>query len=229
MAEKSANAMTKDVFTDVKIKDSSDKAIVVVEGKRNIYVCGDSHVMPVSWVDIEVKATDGGGTEKALLIPKLVTGVKQWHLRDNSNFYPKANFLNAIKSVPKGAEVVMMIGEIDCREGIFTAIEKGYYESVEEGIKATVGVFISLLKELIQKKKFKIYVHPILPVLNETREMVKLYNSIYKSEVDKMSDVKWLDFFDDLLTPDRDKLKPEYQLDGTHISPKYISLLESAL
>ena len=229
MAEKSANAMTTDVFTDVKIKDSSDKAIVVVEGKRNIYVCGDSHVMPVSWVDIEVKATDGGGTEKALLIPKLVTGVKQWHLRDNSNFYPKANFLNAIKSVPKGAEVVMMIGEIDCREGIFTAIEKGYYESVEEGIKATVGVFISLLKELIQKKKFKIYIHPILPVLNETREMVKLYNSIYKSEVDKMSDVKWLDFFDDLLTPDRDKLKPEYQLDGTHISPKYISLLESAL
>ena len=229
MAEKSSSGEEVDtrmnVFADIEIKENSDKTIVEVEGRRNIYVCGDSHVMPLSWTEVKI----GHISDKALLIPKLVTGVKQWHLRPESNFYPKANFLNAIKSIPTGAEVILIIGEIDCREGIFKAIEKGYYDSVEDGIKRTVDVFISLLKEIIEKRSFKVYIHPILPVLNETRGMVKLFNTIYKSKIDKMAGVKWLDFFDDLLTPDGSMLKPEFHLDGTHISPKYISLLQNKL
>jgi hypothetical protein len=38
----------------------------------------------------------------------------------------------------------------------------------------------------------------------------------------------WLDFFDELLTADG-KLKKEYELDGTHIHPNYLPLLEREL
>ena len=44
-----------------------------------IYVCGDSHALPPAWKVIN----------KRLLVPKLVTGLKHWHLREESEFYPK--------------------------------------------------------------------------------------------------------------------------------------------
>jgi hypothetical protein len=40
-----------------------------------------------------------------LLVPHLVTGLKQWHLRPEGRFYPKYNFQQTIGSIPSGAEV----------------------------------------------------------------------------------------------------------------------------
>lgn len=53
-------------------------------------------------------AESGGGAGALvprLLVPRLVTGVKQWHLRPDSSFYPKANFHHAVKNIPDGADV----------------------------------------------------------------------------------------------------------------------------
>ena len=40
-----------------------------------------------------------------LLVPKLVTGVKQWHLRPQGDFYPKASFQQSVSSIPREADV----------------------------------------------------------------------------------------------------------------------------
>ena len=125
--------------------------------------------------------------------------------------------------------MIFVVGEIDCREGIFLAIEKCVYDNVEEGVRSTVRIFIDVIKELVEKRNLRVFIHPIMPVLDETREMVKLYNSIYRAEVDKIPFVTWLDFFDHLLTPDGLSLRSEYKLDGTHASPKYTTLIESAI
>jgi hypothetical protein len=58
-----------------------------------------------------------------LLHPLLVTGVKVWHLRAGSSFYPKSQFWAAARLLPRGAQVVLVIGEIDCREGLPGAVE----------------------------------------------------------------------------------------------------------
>ena len=68
-----------------------------------------------------------------------------------------------------------------------------------------------------------------MPVLNETRAMVKIYNRIFHRKVQKVPNLKWLDFFDQMLTPAGDALRPEYALDGTHLSPAYLELVEAAL
>ena len=39
----------------------------------------------------------------------------------------------------------------------------------------------------------------------------------------------WLDFFDDLLSVDHKNLNAEYAMDGTHLRPNYINLMEQAL
>lgn len=47
--------------------------------------------------------------------------------------------------------------------------------------------------------------------------------------VDKSKHLHWLDFFDQLLDDTGDSLRPEFRLDGTHLGPSYVALLEKAL
>ena len=92
-----------------------------------MFVLGDSHVLPLAWARLQ-----GSGRQ---LVPKLVTGVKHWHLRPESRFYPKFNFLQALKTIPDSSDVIFTIGEIDCREGILVAVEKCIYDSVEQVVQ----------------------------------------------------------------------------------------------
>jgi len=55
---------------------------VPAAGKTTVFVCGDSHALSPAWM------TAGSGV---VLVPKLVTGLKHWHLRPDSNFYPKVS------------------------------------------------------------------------------------------------------------------------------------------
>jgi hypothetical protein len=67
--------------------------------KNPLFICGDSHCLSPAWSIINVAGFP------RLLYPKLTTGVKQWHLRKESNFYPKANFQHIINTIPQGSEV----------------------------------------------------------------------------------------------------------------------------
>jgi hypothetical protein len=53
---------------------------------RVLHVCGDSHSLAPSWRRLSVHGAP------LLLKSALVTGMKHWHLRPSSKFYPKANF-----------------------------------------------------------------------------------------------------------------------------------------
>jgi hypothetical protein len=126
--------------------------------------------------------------------------------------------------------VIFNIGEIDCREGILVALERDKYKSLEEGMETVINIFIGVLQELAKKRKFKIYVHPIVPVLNETRSHVLLFNGIYKRIVNqKLKDAVWLNFENEMLLPDQSDLLPAFKLDGTHMHPTYVSLIERCL
>ena len=67
------------------------------------------------------------------------------------------------------------------------------------------------------------------PVLNETRHIVKPFNAALKAAVLAEPSLTWLDFFDELLTPDGDALADGLSLDGTHLHPSYIRLVQAAL
>ncbi|CAM9501696.1 unnamed protein product, partial [Sphacelaria rigidula] len=103
-----------------------------------VYVCGDSHTLTPAWRQVTV------GTSRRVLKPALVTGLKHWHLRPESNFYPKKNFERELEKIPNGSAVVFMFGEIDCREGILLAVEKLRYSTVEKGMEHTASIFIKV-------------------------------------------------------------------------------------
>ena len=48
--------------------------------------------------------------------------------------------------------------------------------------------------------------------------------------MNEVEGLEWIDgVFKRLLTPDGSKLKSEYELDGTHLHPSYVSLLGEGL
>ena len=58
---------------------------------------------------------------------------------------------------------------------------------------------------------------------------MKMFNKILREKVEKEKRLNWLDFFTSLLSSDLSSLNPQYELDGTHLNPKYLSLLEVAI
>jgi len=188
-----------------------------------LYVAGDSHSMTLAWQTIQFKG------ETHLIKPLLVTGLKAWHLRPESKFFPKTNFYEVVPTAPRGSSIIFLFGEIDCREGLVISVRKSRYKDLEEGAAATVNIYINALKQLQEQYEYKIYIHPVVPVIDVTRHIVKIYNKILKERVMNTEGFLWLDFFDHLLTPDGEKLNSDFELDGTHMNPRYIKMLEEAL
>jgi hypothetical protein len=255
---------------------------------RHIYVCGDSHTLSLSHY------TSGS----IRFIPKLVTGIKHYHLwgesidrqythgkdmstlsellhvvkghdashgpdpaapgtaTGNSKFYTKANFYHFMEEIPDGSEVMFLIGEIDCREGILKAVEQGKHDSLDEAIRINIREFLRVLKDVMRRKRIRPFIHPALPVLDETRHIVLQYNRVYKEMASEIPGVKFLDFVAELLEPAPQKrpqveeldggggssdvasadavettfvLKAPYVLDGTHIHPRYMDVLVRGL
>ena len=64
--------------------------------------------------------------------------------------------------------------------------------------------------------------HPVPPVLDLTRKIVKLFNQYLKSQ----NLVNYMDFGDHLLSQDKETFNKEYELDNTHMAPTYKKLIQ---
>ena len=151
---------------------------------RQIYVVGDSHSLSVGHqfsTDCEMPAS-----RRLRFIPKLVTGVKHHHLwgepvdyrythgKDlstmselshhissprrpaNTKFYTKASFYHHINSIPSGSEVLFILGEIDCREGVLRALERDRYSRLADAMHSVISEFVRVLKDIIASKNIKV-------------------------------------------------------------------------
>ncbi|XP_065840747.1 uncharacterized protein [Oscarella lobularis] len=188
-----------------------------------IYLAGESHAIPISWRRIQYKGCDH------VIHPVLATGLKIWHLRPDCCFYPKISFTNAMKKVPDGSAVTFCLGEIDCREGLNSAVRKNKYETLERAMSVLIDTYVASLKDLRKKRNFEVYVHPVPPVLNETRRIVLDFNKMLRERLARSKTLTYLDFGEELVTEDGKELRKQYDFDGTHLNPVYLRLLESAI
>ncbi|XP_062521933.1 uncharacterized protein LOC134196728 isoform X2 [Corticium candelabrum] len=188
-----------------------------------IYFAGESHAISPAWRSITYQG------RHHVIHPIVATGLKLWHLRPESKFYPKIAFYNAMKRVPNGSTIIFCFGEIDCRDGLTTAVAMCKYETLEEAIAAVINIYVVALKELRIKQKLKVFVHPVVPVLAATRSVVLLFNKMLKERLAKTKHLRYMDFEDALLTGKDLKLKQEYKLDGTHLHPNYLNLIEDTM
>ncbi|KAJ4457598.1 hypothetical protein PAPYR_6836 [Paratrimastix pyriformis] len=136
-----------------------------------IYVLGDSHVLPMAWRILQTRE----GPRR--LLPALATGIKVWHLRPESTFFPKQNFLTLVDAIPEGSEVLFVLGEIDCREGLLSAVQKGRYPTLQHAIRTLVDLHLHIMGAVCQRRYLtRGYVMPVPPVLDPTRWVCTQYN-----------------------------------------------------
>lgn len=213
-----------------------------------VFFCGDSHALPPAWQGLSLPAPFG----HTMLVPALVTGLKVWHIREESSFYPKRNWEAVTAALPNGAPVIFNFGEIDCREGLLVAVEKRRYANVDAAMDKVIGIYIAALQDLVPRKRLRVWVHPVLPVLNETRALVVRYNAKLRAAVEAAPQLAWLEFFPQLLDAETQsvsrlgparralqslrsqacraqRLVDRFELDGTHINPAYLELLQDSL
>lgn len=194
------------------------------EKVKKLYVVGDSHIIPLAWRRLTIK------NEKYMVVPLLITGIKIWHLRKDSQFYTKASFEKFINTMETRSHIIFLMGEIDCREGVESAVENCLYDDLEESIDVLVDIYAKVLLDIRKRKKGNVFVHPVPCVIKESNALVtNLFNKKLQKRVLKSSTITWLDLLDQLNDEKTGFVKEEFSLDGVHINPKYLSIIQDKL
>jgi tetratricopeptide (TPR) repeat protein len=214
-----------------------------------IYVAGDSHSMTPAWHTMTFKG------KPHLVQPLLVTGMKIWHLRPASRFFPKNNFYNVVPRAPAKSTIIFLFGEIDCREGFLVSVQKCRYKDLDEAAQVTIDIYMDVLKSLVETHQYEIFIHPIVPVLDATRHVVIPFMRLLVATIERFKqnsqpgdwthNIHMLDFFWKLVKEHKQGepmpeywgappkvpwfFEKEYDLDLTHMNPKYLPLLQDAL
>ncbi|KAF1784692.1 Tetratricopeptide repeat [Phytophthora cactorum] len=64
------------------------------------------------------------------------------------------------------------------------------YNTIKEGMEHTIGIFMEALSDVVEKYEFDVYIHPVVPVLDETRSLVIQYNKLFQKHVANSSSCK---------------------------------------
>eukprot|EP00775_Hariotina_reticulata_P004975 gene4975-5217_t len=186
--------------------------------------------------------------------------------------YAAWQFWEAIRGLKPGSWVVLMLGELDCREGMLTALQKLKYDSLKQAVGATAGVFSSLALELVTQHRLKVMVHPVPPVLMENHDVLQQFELAVRKQILELQaashtsslqgSLAYLDVFQQLMPAacaqcgeaaedgsvamgEQDMAKTaatrlkqqqagpgasrNWSLDGVHLHPAYVGLLEAAM
>jgi len=118
------------------------------EGREPVYVVGESHALPCANTLINL------GNKKYAGSVQLAQGVKMWHLATpNINLYKKY-MERRLAKIPGNQNILMTIGEIDCRpdEGIWAVFKKGQ-RPLADIIKDTVSGYVAWLEANLESNK----------------------------------------------------------------------------
>ena len=62
-------------------------------------------------------------------------------------------------------------------------MDKLKYDSVDEAMDVLADIYVDVLTSLVEERDLTAYVHPVPPVLNETRHIVMPFNAVLKKKV----------------------------------------------
>ena len=148
---------------------------------KNLFVIGDSHSLTSHTLNINV----WGETFHCEAF--LIKGCKQWDLaKDGSNQF-KNKLYSVFKNIPNKSDVLLSIGEIDCRldSGIIRFKKKYPKKSIDDIIENTINRYFKYISELnksfYHNLIFQTVPCPILETNSVSKDDNKLLNYVIKS------------------------------------------------
>ena len=192
---------------------------------KNLYVLGESHSLTSHHIRIQRSGFD------FFCKAKLIKGCKQWHLGNPFRNEFKNQFEKVFFSLPKYSDVLLAVGEIDCRidSGIIPHKNKFPEKEIKEIILTTVGNYLTYIVNNNSDCQHNIVIQGV-PCPNigiechaqkevtQLMEVIKIFNFELKIK----SEEKGLGFLDIHNLTDRGDgfSNNVWQIDGNHISPE---------
>lgn len=149
-----------------------------------LYVIGDSHILSIAWQTIQIRSSNSNDSNQQhqhcyrTATPLLITGLKAWHCRSETNFFTHTNVHSILKRISSGGTkkqtIIFSAGEIDCREGIGGKVLEGYStvgggsgdllaEHIKDSVLHTVKVYVDALANFAELYHLQILVMPVAP------------------------------------------------------------------
>ena len=205
-------------------KDRPLKELDVLVDKK-LYVIGESHVLASH--GLRVITPRGNLLCKSLWI----LGCKQWHLGNSDRNKHKIKFESIISSLPKYSEILLSIGEIDCRldEGIIKHNNKYPHKKRRDLLTTTVANYLSYIYKINSKQQNKITIQgvpcPNIDIKNISKEkvlelttLIKDFNIVLKKKSIEIG-FHFLDVYNHSNRGDGFSNKI-WHIDSTHLSPE---------
>jgi len=209
-----------------------------------LYILGDSHVLSIAWQTIEIP-----NGELRTLVPYPATGMKAWHMKEETRFFTHYNMHMCLQRLPTSCKAILLsAGEIDCREGIGGVKLQGYYASCDEAVRNTVQQYVKAVTKLASLYNLQILLLPVAPHAYRSqkngkaagrglrRERMLLWNDMLREECTKSasSGVHLLDYERNLRSTDATSpvgfvLNKAYNADYTHMNSAFLPHLENSL
>lgn len=191
---------------------------------KKLYVIGESHSLANHSISIRNQGID------YLCEAKLIIGCKQWDLGNSSRNKYKVKFENIFGSLPRSSEVLLTIGEIDCRldSGIIKHKNKFPEKDINSLISTTVERFLAYVHRVNSNYKHSIIVQGV-PCTNVSEhefkhtdliQLVKVID-LFNCELKSRSKTKGFGFLDVHKLTDRGDgfSNSTWHIDDIHLSP----------
>jgi tetratricopeptide (TPR) repeat protein len=192
-----------------------------------IHVIGESHALPFHRSRVMYRSN--------LMECKSewIVGCKQWHLSNNRSNRFRSNFETIIQRIPRGSNLLIAVGEIDCRpdEGILKAKQKYPSKSIQEIAAETISGYIDYLTSFTTKFDHKLIICGV-PASNislkikdralaeQLIQLIRFFNRTLQAAARR----EGLDFLDVFSLTDRGDGASNrlWHMDDVHLTPEAI-------
>ena len=221
-AEKAYHRYLTNLLDRAKTKD-----LEIHESKNDkvLYVIGDSHCLTSHYQSV---GHQGG---EILCRSILIIGCKQWHLGNPTENRFKKKFESVLSSLPRASNVLLTIGEIDCRldDGILPHHSKYPQKRIEDIIRDTVRSYLSFVMKCNFQFQHRVIIQGV-PCPNivttphkkmdikQLMDMVRIFNRELEEEAIRRD----FDFLDVHRLTDRGDgfSNSMWHIDNFHLSPE---------
>ncbi len=173
-------------------KTRIDNKIKLSKKINKIYHLGESHSLTFNGCIIN------DNKNLYVIEPKIIFGLKSWHLSQKNDNRFKSIFKEKIKLIPNNSKILISIGEIDCREneGIINRHFKSG-EKIETIINNTIDGYLEFISEYITDKNLDPYFLSVpAPIIYENSkhkklriEVVNIFNNRLKKSIQKFDEI----------------------------------------
>lgn len=136
--------------------------------EERLHVIGESHALSVHGIEVHLD-------RPLRCVSHWIEGCKQWHLGRFEANRLKCQFETIMAQIPRGSQVMLTIGEIDCRhdEGLLPIWKKDTSQSMEKMIAATVDPYMQYVGRVAKKTNHRLLIAGV-PASNFPREAIAL-------------------------------------------------------